>query len=296
MSIRDRLPLLRLNATPKTGLIPHFRVGREIPKRIHQTYRNRDLPPEIVRNIASLRLLNPGWTYNFYDNDDCIAFIRNEYGQEVLEYYLRIGKEYGAARADLFRYLCLYRLGGVYLDLKSGASKPFDEVVAPDDSYLLSQWRNDGGTSFAGWGIHDELKKIAGGEYQQWFIIAAPGHPFLRAVIENVLGNIDHYIPGLHRTGAHAVFRVTGPIAYSLAIAPLVSSAPCRLVDSEADLGLTYTIFNNLGPQGHKQVFKGHYTEMTSSLIEVGPVKSAIFAVYKVMAKIYKALVRLPNF
>jgi hypothetical protein len=292
MSLRDRLPLLRLNATPKTGLIPHFRLGGDIPKLIHQTYKNRDLPPDIVRNIASLRLLNPGWTYNFYDNEDCIAFIRNEYGQEVLDYYLRIGKEYGAARADLFRYLCLYRLGGVYLDLKSGASKPFDEVLLPDDSYLLSHWHNDGGAAFAGWGIHDELRKIPGGEYQQWFIIAAPGHPFLKAVIENILGNIDHYIPGLHRTGAHAVFRVTGPIAYTLAIAPLVTNAPCRLVDSETDLGLTYTIFNNLGAQGHKQVFKGHYTEMTSSLIAVGPVKNAIFAVYKAIAKVYKALVR----
>ena len=60
MSLRDRLPLLRLNASPKTGLIPHFRMGSEIPKLIHQTYHNRDLPPEVVRNIAQLRLLNPG--------------------------------------------------------------------------------------------------------------------------------------------------------------------------------------------------------------------------------------------
>jgi hypothetical protein len=267
-------------------------MGREIPKLIHQTNSHRDLPPEVVRNMAAMRLLNPGWTHNFYDDDDRVAFIRNEYGPQVLDYYLRIGKEYGAARADLFRYLALYRLGGVYLDLKSGASRPFDEVLLPDDAYLLSQWRNENGTNFAGWGIHPELRKIPGGEYQQWFIIAVPGHPFLRSVIERVLGNIDHYIPGLHRTGAHAVFRVTGPIAYSLAIAPLVTSAPCRLVDAERDLGLIYNIFSNLGPQGHKQIFKSHYAELKSSLIKVGPVKRAIFAVYKLIAKIYKALVR----
>jgi hypothetical protein len=282
-----------LNATPKTGLIPHFRMGREIPKLIHQTYKNRDLGPEIVRNIASLRLLNPGWTYHFYDEDDCVAFIRNEYGAEVLDYYQRIGKEYGAARADLFRYLLIYRLGGVYLDLKSGASKPLDEVLLPDDAYLLSQWHNEGGSVFDGWGIHRELRHIAGGEYQQWFIIAAPGHPFLKAVIENVLSNIDRYIPGLHRTGAHAVFRVTGPIAYTLAIAPLITSAPCRLVDAEKDLGLVYNIFSYLGPQGHKEVFKAHYAELQTSLIKVGPVKKAIFALYKAIAKAYKALMRL---
>lgn len=291
MSLRDRLPLLRLNATPKTGLIPHFRMGRNIPKLIHQTYKSRDLPPEIVRNIATLRMLNPGWTYNFYDGDECIAFIRNEYGQEVLDYYLRIGKDYGAARADLFRYLALYRLGGVYLDMKSGARRPFDEVLAPDDSYLLSQWHNEDGTSFAGWGVHPDLKNLPGGEFQQWFIISRPGHPFLRAVIENVLSNIDRYIPGLHRTGAHAVFRVTGPIAYSLAIVPLLPTAPHRIVDGEKELGLIYNIFSHLGPQGHKQVFKSHYAELKTSLIKVGRVKGAIFAVYKAIARLYKALV-----
>jgi hypothetical protein len=31
---------------------------------------------------------------------------------------------------------------------------------------------------------------------------------------------------------------------------------------------------------------------MQSSLIRVGPVKNAIFAVYKALAKVYKALVR----
>ncbi|HMA48931.1 MAG TPA: glycosyltransferase [Magnetospirillaceae bacterium] len=292
MSLRDRLPLLRLNASPKTGLIPHFRMGSEIPKLIHQTYSTRALSPEFVRNIATLRLLNPGWTYNFYDGDDCIAFIRNEYGPDVLDYYLRIGKEYGAARADLFRYLALYRLGGVYLDMKSGGTRPFDEVLAPDDAYLLSQWHNEDGTTFAGWGVHDDLKAIPGGEFQQWFIITVPGHPFLRAVIENVLGNIDRYIPGLHRTGAHAVFRVTGPIAYSLAIAPLTRTTPFRLVDAEKDLGLIYSIFSHLGPQGHKHVFKSHYAELKTSLIKVGPVKEAIFAIYKAIARLYKALVR----
>ena len=292
MSFRDGLPLLRLNAAPRTGLIPHFRMGQSIPKLIHQTFGNRDLPPEIARNIARLRLLNPGWTHYFYDEDDCIAFIHNEYGPEVLDYYVRINREYGAARADLFRYLLMYRLGGVYLDLKSSASRPFDEILEPGDRYLLSHWHNDGGATFAGWGKHDELQDMPDGEYQQWFIICAPGHPFLRAVIENVLGNIDHYIPGLHRTGAHAVWRVTGPIAYTLAIKPLLPTAPHRIVDAEGELGLIYNIFNKLGPQGHKQVFKTHYAELKSSMIEVGPVKNAIFSAYKAIAKFYKALVR----
>jgi len=291
LSLRE-LPLLKLNAAPKKGLIPHFPVGRSIPRILHQTHSHRNLPPEIIRSMAELRLLNPGWTHNFYDDGDRIAFIRNEYGLEVLNYYLRIEKVYGAARADLFRYLALYRLGGVYLDVKSAASRSFDDVLRPDDSFLLSQWPRGDGSMFVGWGDHAELKHIPGGEFQQWFIAAVPGHPFLKAVIENVLGNIDRYIPGIHRTGAHAVFRVTGPIAYTLAIAPLLELAPHRMVDSEVDLGLSYSIYSHIAPQAHKLIFSAHYAELTTSLIKVPAWKKVVFAIYRAIAKPYKAMLR----
>ena len=50
-------------------------------------------------------------------------YIRREYGESILSCYLRIDPVYGAARADLFRYLLLYRTGGVYLDIKSAARR-----------------------------------------------------------------------------------------------------------------------------------------------------------------------------
>ena len=35
--------------------------------------------------------------------------------------------------ADVFRYLAVYREGGVYLDVKSTVTCPLDEVLSPDD-------------------------------------------------------------------------------------------------------------------------------------------------------------------
>ena len=70
------------------------------------------------------------------------------------------------------------------------------------------------------------------------------------------------------------------------------AGASCRVVDAERELGLVYNIYSHLGPQGHKQVFKSHYSELKTSLIVVGSFKRAIFAVYKAIAKAYKALVR----
>jgi hypothetical protein len=176
------------------------------------------------------------------------------------------------------------------MDVKSGASRPFDDVLKPYDSYLLSHWRNDADTPFRDWGVHPELKDMAKGEFQQWFIITVAGHPFLKAVIETVLANIDRYVPGIHRTGAHAVFRVTGPIAYSLAILPLLDLYPHRIVDAEDDLGLSYSIFSAIGATAHKTVLRSHYADRESSLIDVGAPKRAVFAAYKSAAKLYKAM------
>ena len=290
MSLRD-FGFLKLNESRLKGAIPEQPMGERIPRILHQTYR-RDLPAPVARNIERIRALNPGWTYRFHDDGDCVAFIRDEYGPAVLSRYLRINKDYGAARADLFRYLLLYRLGGVYLDVKSGAARPLDAVLRDDDRYLLSHWKNGGDTAFKGWGLHPELGALEHGEFQQWFIVAVPGHPFLKSVIEHVLDNIDRYVPGIHRTGAHAVFRVTGPIAYSLAILPLLNEAPWRLVDAEDDLGLSYSIFSAIGAQEHKTVFRTHYADLESSLIEVGPEKRAVFAAYRSAARLYKALAR----
>src|SRR5690606_8039351 len=98
------------------------------------------LPPELNDNMAHLRALNPGWELRFYDDDAVEAFIARHYGAKVLAIYHRINPNYGAVRADLFRYLLIYREGGVYLDIKASMNSPLDEVLAKNDRYLLSFW------------------------------------------------------------------------------------------------------------------------------------------------------------
>ncbi|MCA3362157.1 MAG: hypothetical protein INF74_09420, partial [Roseomonas sp.] len=62
--------------------------------------------------------MNPDWEYRLYEDADCERFIRENYDAETFKLFRSIHPDYGAARADFFRYLLLYRLGGVYLDIK----------------------------------------------------------------------------------------------------------------------------------------------------------------------------------
>lgn len=265
------LPALNL-PTKGNRLIPMPNVAG-IPKIIHQTYHKRQLPQELEANVKRLQNLNPGWEYRFYDDNDIIDFIEANYGSSILSNFNRVEKKYGAARADIFRYLLMYKCGGVYLDIKSSASKPFDDIISENDQYLLSHWNNKKGEQFESWGQYDELADLENGEFQQWFIACSPGHQFLKAVIENVLVNLDKYNPALHGVGKIGVLRLTGPIAYSLAIVPILTTQEYRLVDSERELGLQYSLYKEAF---HTKIFKTHYSQLTESIVRISYFKEAI--------------------
>lgn len=252
----------RAAARFRVPFIREVAFGDRVPRVIHQTYPTLDLPEDLAANVAQMQALNPGWQHELYDDAAIHRFIAAEYGEAVLATYDRLDPVYGAARADLFRYLLLYRHGGVYLDIKSAALEPLDRVLRDDDRYILSQWQQKG--ERAAWGDHAELAGVPGGEYQQWHIIAAPGHPFLRAVIQAVLANIEAYRPWRDGVAQGAVLRVTGPIAYTRAIYPIREAWPHRLVQGEASLGLRYSF---VADYAHHRLFRKHYTQVETPLV-----------------------------
>jgi mannosyltransferase OCH1-like enzyme len=167
-----------------------------------------------------------------------------------------INPKYGAARADFFRYLLMYREGGVYLDIKSGAKFPFNNIIFPDDEYILCHWELPAQT---------EILLNQYGEYQQWHIICKPSHPFLGAVIKSVMENIKTYriSDGIGKPG---VLKVTGPIVYTEAIMPIVDNYKHRLITNNNIIGL---IYNNLsGNLNHENRFaKPHYSKIKEPII-----------------------------
>lgn len=193
-----------------------------------------------IDNIRFLQKTNPDWTYTLYDDNDILRFIQNNYDEETLRRYKK-NQSYGAAKADYFRYLLLLKMGGVYLDIKSTCYKKLSDVIYADDVFILSHWKNKRGERYEGYGIYPELS--ARGEYQQWHIIAAPDHPFLRGVITAVSKNIDEYALFTHGVGHLGVMRTTGPIAYTLAIQKTQKTVDYRFVDI-GDLGFNYSILS----------------------------------------------------
>lgn len=236
----------------------------KIPKIIHQTSGRKELPLVLRESIAELRALNPGWNYRYYNDDAVADYIRDHFPQHY-PIYQRINPKYGAARADLFRYLLMYREGGVYLDIKSTFTQPLDRILKSEDRYLLSHWTNGPGTQHELWGTYPEIANPRG-EFQQCFIVCAPGHAFLKAVIEQVTQNIRNYDVARDGVGRRLV-HLTGPVAYTLAITPLMQSNEHRLVESKSDLGFIYNHYLLASGKKHQQLFEHHYSRLDEPIV-----------------------------
>lgn len=232
-----------------------------IPKKIFQLYFNsNEMHPSIKKNIEYIKKLNPEWTYILYDKEqDMVQYIKKHYSPYILNIYNKINPEYGAAKADFFRYLLMYKEGGVYLDSKSGMEYPLNKIIKEDDEYILSHWLF--GKPFKET-INNEF-----GEFQQWHIICKPNHLFLKAVIDNVIKNIENY--DINKDGVgNGVLLLTGPVVYSKSIIPLLSSNKHRICKMNEYIGL---IYNNVSYNffGHRKTLgKTHYSKLKTPIIK----------------------------
>ena len=253
-------------------LVPEKALGKEISRHIFQTYRAKTgLPHEIEQNIEHIKRLNPEYEYHLFDDEDIKAFILEHYGEVIWDYYQRIAPIYGAARADFFRYLLVYQLGGVYIDIKSSLDKPLKDVLRAEDQFILTHWDNRPGEQYEGIGIYPELGTLPRGEYIQWCIASVAGHPILRAVILQMLRNIDEYTPFRHGAGLWGVLRTTGPVMYTKVIEAmrptLIEGKDYRMLDKPQEIGLRYSIFDTAGVYGHKKALKANYNKAYTPII-----------------------------
>jgi hypothetical protein len=123
--------------------------------------------------MSNVRLLNPDYEYLFFDDDLIEEFIEREFPhyRAVFDSF-----RFPIQRCDFFRYLAVYRYGGFYFDLDvllaSGLSALLENAcVFPFEALTLSHF------------MHNDL----GMDWQigNYAFGAAPGHPFLEAVIKN---------------------------------------------------------------------------------------------------------------
>jgi hypothetical protein len=230
--------------------------AKKIPKMIYQTYPGKKgdpIPENVKKNIHEIKNNNPEWGYKLFRDDEIEEFIDNFYGNEYLSIFKKINDDYGAAKADFFRYLLMYKKGGVYLDIKSGLSKPLNDIVKPNDKYIISYWEDK---------LWKNMYNYPNGEIQQWYIICVSGHNYLKETIDNVIDNILNYHRKKLGVGGIGTLQTTGPIVYTKSIIPILRNNNHTMYENEVP-GLIFKKIKN-----HHTLFKKkHYSKLTTPIV-----------------------------
>lgn len=193
----------------------------KIPKVCYQTWITKDhskLTNVTLDVLAENKRLNPDIDFQLWDDNDVITFMKREYPGEVYDTFMTINPKYGAARADFFRYCVLFKYGGLYMDIKSyfRIKNVFGGIIQPDDECVLDVRK----------GLENYRILWNYWTYEQWVLAFAPGHPYLRRMIDRMVRSIKAKIEtpvtptaeGPSWASKYQVMRVTGPDALAVAI------------------------------------------------------------------------------
>ncbi|MGH0028759.1 MAG: glycosyltransferase family 32 protein [Myxococcota bacterium] len=180
-----------------------------IPRVLHQTWKDADLPERFQAYHATWRRQHPGWRFVLWTDADNRRLVASRHAG-LLSLYDALPRD--IQRVDLAKYLILASHGGVYADLDSECLRPVDALLA-------------GGGAV--------VSRTPDGVIDGAFLASPPGHAFWEHVLREVqapplLARALRGVPGLD--ASHVLFS-TGPHMLRRAVRRYDPGAPAHRGD-----------------------------------------------------------------
>jgi len=153
-----------------------------IPRILWQTNFTNRVTLAVYINYLFNRLLAYDFDYRFVITEDRAEFIKLNYSKEIFESYSRI--QIGAAQADFWRLLVLYKHGGVYMDIDAHLVWPLSSIIKSEQTELYIVARK--------------------GDITNYFIASKNDNIHLKEMIDVVFNNIKE-------NTIKNVYELTGP-------------------------------------------------------------------------------------
>jgi mannosyltransferase OCH1-like enzyme len=178
-----------------------------IPKIIWQTYKDPQETLALYMHEAmdTWKNLNPEYEHRYMDDTQAAEFIKNEYGQEWYDIFITL--PVGVMRGDLWRYMVIYKYGGVYADLDTECLKPISSWMIEDKEFIVCPETSD--------------------HFCQWTFASTSGNPILKSVLDLIkdrLLNPEYGSP-------HFVHTHTGPAIWTEGIMKILDIKVTNVID-----------------------------------------------------------------
>ncbi|RYD72355.1 MAG: hypothetical protein EOP84_23300, partial [Verrucomicrobiaceae bacterium] len=168
------------------------------------------LEPKLKYCMHLMREMHPKWEFLFFSDGDCRDFILREMPDylELYDWYPR-----PVQKADLFRLLAVYRLGGFYLDTDFMLEARLDPLCKENAVFAFEHEIDDKTfrNRYPEW-LRTREEKLTLGNYA---FGAMAGHPFLLALLDELVVRTETFeaedcndLDVLHSTGPDAVTSV----------------------------------------------------------------------------------------
>ncbi|KGQ71436.1 glycosyl transferase [Chelonobacter oris] len=161
----------------------------KINKTIWQTNYTNEVSLPVYLNYLFNRLMSLSFDYRYVSTEERETFIREQADERMFAAYSKLTD--GAAQADFWRLLVLYKIGGIYMDIDGQLVWPLSKMIAEND---------------------DEVLIYRKGRYNNFFIACAKGNLILKDTLDIVIDNIEQ------RRIEHGVYNLTGPVPFNTAI------------------------------------------------------------------------------
>lgn len=178
-----------------------------IPKIIWQTYKDPfdQLQPYMLDAVNTWKTLNPEYEYRYMDDSQAAQFILEEYGQEWHDLF--VGLPVGVMRGDLWRYMIIYKYGGIYTDLDTECLNPINTWLNEEYEMIVCPETN----------LH----------FCQWTFAASAGNPILKSVLDTIKEKLINPTYG----SPHFVHTHTGPAIWTEGIMEALDIKVDNLID-----------------------------------------------------------------
>jgi hypothetical protein len=154
-----------------------------IPKIIHQTWKDKNLPPIIYKlvseNISFLK--SNGYEYMFWTDDMILKLISEEYPNFYNIYKLA---RTGVQKGDMARIILVYHYGGIYIDLDVLVLRDFKEIIDMNSDKLYISYEPSGQTK----ALYNSDKYICNA-----FFAANKNNNMLKILLNNIPEYIKNY-------------------------------------------------------------------------------------------------------
>lgn len=186
--ISNKLYDIPFNIERKSKETPTIISG--VPLIIYQSWHSNKVPEKMKDNIYKLLEVNPEFDYSLYSDEKCREFIDNNYPKDVVNAFDMLIP--GAYKSDLWRYCILYKLGGVYLDIKYYSVMPLIDIIRTNPIIFVKDLKLGCGN-----GKYTGLYNA--------FMVSTPQNPVFKQCIDEILNSCKFK---LYKNGP---LDITGP-------------------------------------------------------------------------------------